>query len=405
MLKRLNFMNRQRTHYCLLLSVAFAACSPRLNVSKTVGEATQQTKVMLAEIPKAKGHSGQAVFPRTLENGNLKLITARDWTSGFFPGTLWLLHEYTGSPEWKAKAEAFTAKLESQKTYRGTHDLGFIFYCSYGNGYRLTGNEAYKAIMVEAAQSLVSRYNPRVGVIRSWDFGKDRWQYPVIIDNMMNLELLFAATRFTGDSTYYKIADRHATTTLRNHFRPDYSSYHVVDYDTLTGKAIKRMTFQGAADESAWARGQGWGLYGYTTCYRETKNPAYLQQAERIADFVLAHPNLPKDKVPYWDLAAPGIPAVPRDASAAALMASALYELSLYSNKRREYKAAADEILQSLTTAYRSPVGANKGFILLHSTGHKPHNSEVDVPLNYADYYYLEALLRRQKLREGKALF
>jgi uncharacterized protein YyaL (SSP411 family) len=216
---------------------------------------------------------------------------------------------------------------------------------------------------------------------------------------MMNLELLFAATRLTGDSSFYRIAVSHANTTMKNHFRPDYSSYHVIDYDTLTGNVVKRNTHQGYSDESAWSRGQAWALYGYTMCFRETRDPRYLELAEKIAAYILTHPNLPRDLVPYWDFNAPAIPDEPRDASAAAIMASALYELSTFSSSG-DYRKTADKILQNLTKDYRSEIGANKGFILLHSTGSKPANSEVDVPLNYADYYYVEALLRSRNLKE-----
>src|SRR5688572_33161744 len=193
---------------------------------------------------------------------------------------------------------------------------------------------------------------------------------------MMNLELLFAATRLSGDSSFYKIAVSHANTTMANHFRSDYSTYHVIDYDTLTGKVVKKNTHQGYADESAWSRGQAWGLYGYTMCYRFTKDLKYLEQAEKIATFMLNHPNMPKDLVPYWDYNAPNIPNEERDASAAAVLASGLYELSLYSKNSKYYKTTADKIIESLTNHYRSPVGDNKGFILLHSTGSRPSNSE-----------------------------
>jgi hypothetical protein len=219
------------------------------------------------------------------------------------------------------------------------------------------------------------------------------WQYPVIIDNMMNLELLFEATRLTGDSSFYRIAVSHANTTMTNHFRKDYSSWHVVEYDTVTSKVRRKMTWQGYSDSSAWARGQSWGLYGYTMCYRYTHDVRYLQQAEHIASFILHHPRLPADKVPYWDYDAPGNDQ-PRDASAAAVLASGLYELAQYSKMGRYYRTTADTILMNLTKYYRAPVGTNKGFILLHSTGQKPTNGEVDAPLCYADYYYLEALLR-----------
>jgi hypothetical protein len=360
---------------------------------------------MLAEIPKAQGNKTDLVSPRTLDSMQLKLVSSRDWTSGFFPGELWFLYEETKKNYWKTQAKNFTANIEKEKTNGGTHDMGFKIYCSFGQGYRLTKDAHYKDVIIQSAKTLSTRFNPKVGVIRSWDHHKEQWNYPVIIDNMMNLELLFEATKLSGDSLFYKIAVSHAKTTMKNHFRPDYSSYHVVDYDTATGGVRKKQTAQGYSDESAWARGQAWGLYGFTMCYRETKNKLFLDHAEHIASFILHHPNLPKDLVPYWDFNAPNIPNEPRDASAAAIMASALYELSTYSKNKNEYRKAADKIIESLTNYYRSGVGEHKGFILLHSTGTKPSNSEVDVPLIYADYYYLEALLRMKKLNEGKKLF
>lgn len=380
-------------------------------------DAEQQTRKMLVEIPTAKlnqsaaatgvtpGSEGlELVSPRTLDNGKLKLVSSKDWTSGFFPGQLWLLYEYTRKPEWKSAAEKFTANIEKEKTNGVTHDMGFKIYSSFGTGYRLTKDPRYKKVIIESARTLSTRFNPVTGVIKSWD-NRAKWKNPVIIDNMMNLELLFAATQLTRDSSFYKIAVSHANTTMKNHYRADYSSYHVVDYDSVKGNVVQKTTHQGYADGSAWARGQAWGLYGYTMCYRFTKDKKYLQQAEHIAAFMTQHKNFPKDLVPYYDYDDPAIPNVPRDASAAAVMASALYELSQYSSKKGQaYKALADQILASLTNNYRSPVGENKGFILLHSTGSKPSNSEVDVPINYADYYYLEALLRSKKLQEKKKL-
>lgn len=360
-------------------------------------DAEKQTQVMLQAVPAAKGDKTDLVSPRTIENGKLKLVASRDWTSGFFPGVLWLLYQYTGKQEWLTQARAFTANIEREKTNAGTHDMGFKIFCSFGTGYRLTHDARYKDIIVQSAKTLSTRFNPTIGCIRSWDHHKDVWGFPVIIDNMMNLELLFEATRFSGDSSFYKIAVSHANTTMKNHFRPDYSSYHVIDYDTATGAVVKKNTHQGYSHESAWSRGQAWGLYGYTLCYRYTKNPAYLQQAEHIAAFILNHPRLPKDLVPYYDFDGPDIPNAPRDASAAAVIASGLYELSSYSKNAKLYRNTADKIMTSLTQSYRSPIGENYGFLLLHSTGSKPANSEVDVPLNYADYYYLEALLRGRK--------
>jgi len=382
------------------------ALTQDVKLSTVFSDAEQQATLMLHEIPKAKKDKPELVSPRTLDStGNLKLVNSRDWTSGFFPGILWFLYEYTGNKEWKQQAESFTNNIEREKTNGGTHDMGFKVYCSFGTGYRLTKNQHYKEVIIESAKTLSTRFNDKAGVIRSWDHHKEQWAYPVIIDNMMNLELLFAASKLTGDSSFYKIAVTHANTTMKNHYRPDYSSYHVVDYDTATGQVKVKQTAQGYANESAWARGQSWGLYGYTMCYRFTKDKKYLQQAEHIASFILNHPNLPKDIVPYWDYNAPNIPNEPRDASAASIMTSALYELSVYSVNGKKYRETADKILQNLTNYYRSPAGECKGFILLHSTGSKPANSEVDVPLTYGDYYYLEALLRSKKLKEKKSLF
>jgi unsaturated chondroitin disaccharide hydrolase len=345
------------------------------------------------------------VSPRTLSaGGELMVVPARDWTSGFFPGYLWLLYQATGGARWLAAARDYTARLEPEKTNAGTHDMGFKLYCSFGTGYRLTQAAPYRAVLLEAARTLSTRFNPKVGAIRSWDHHRDKWGFPVIIDNMLNLELLFAATRLSGDSSFYKIAVAHANTTLQNHFRADYSSFHVVDYDSATGRVVKKTTHQGYADASAWARGQGWALYGYTLCYRETHNPAYLAQAEHVADFILHHPSLPKDLVPYWDFNDPAIPHAPRDASAGAIIASGLLELSTYSTHGATYRRQASQLLDNLAKSYLARPGTNDGFLLLHSTGHKPAHSEIDVPIIYADYYFMEALLRRQALAAGRPL-
>ncbi len=385
----------------LIQSVSFAQ---KPNIRKAFDHAAKQTSIMLLEIEKAKNvNKPELISPRTLDNGNLKIVASRDWTSGFFPGSLWYLSEYTGSKEWQEQAKKFTTEIEKEKTNGGTHDMGFKIYCSVGNAYRLTHDPHYKEVIIESAKTLATRFNPKTGVIRSWDHSGDKWVNPVIIDNMMNLELLFAATRLTGDSTFYKIAVSHANTTMKNHFRPDYSSYHVLDYDPETGAVLKKNTHQGYFDESAWARGQAWGLYGYAMCYRETKDPRYLKQSENIANFMLNHKNMPKDLVPYSDFDAPNIPNESRDASAAAVMASGLYELSTYSKKGRSFRKSADKAMHSLSTKYIAPLGEAKGFILLHSTGAAPSKSEVDVPLSYADYYYLEALLRKKNILENKA--
>jgi unsaturated chondroitin disaccharide hydrolase len=337
------------------------------------------------------------LYPRSSNpDGTLLSVESRDWTSGFFAGNLWQLYDYTRDGKLLKAAQRWSVGLEKEKDNRSTHDLGFMLYCSIGHGYRLTKDEHYKNVLLEGARTLATRFNKKTGCIRSWDHGT--WQFPVIIDNMMNLELLFWASKVSGDSSFYRVAVTHANTTLKNHFRPDNSSYHVVDYDTASGMAIKKMTHQGFSDESAWARGQAWGLYGFTVAYRETRDRKYLEQAEKIAAFYLSHPNLPADKVPYWDFNASGIPHEPRDASAAAIAASALLELAKYSERGKWYSDNAMAMLKTLSSpTYLATPGTNNNFILKHCVGHKPAEREIDVPLIYADYYFIEALLRISK--------
>jgi rhamnogalacturonyl hydrolase YesR len=375
------------------------------DVSAAFKFAGEQTSLLLTETEKAKAQAANVslVIPRALDkNGNLVLIPSSDWCSGFFPGELWYLYEHTKDSKWLKEAKIYTAYIEPEKNNTGTHDLGFEIYCSFGNGYRLTKDPKYKEVIIQAARSLTKRFNPKVGAIKSWDNLKVG-KYPVIIDNMMNLEMLFEATRLSGDSTFYKIAVIHANTTLKNHFRADNSSYHVINYDPETGKVVNKITNQGYANESAWARGQAWGLYGYTMCYRETKNKIYLQQAEKIAKFILNDPNMPKDLIPYWDYNVPDKANQSRDVSAASVTASALYELSTYSVNSKSYRATADVIVNNLT-AYRAKPGESKGFLLLHSTGNVPANGEIDVPIIYSDYYYLEALTRKQRLHDHQSV-
>lgn len=345
-------------------------------------------------------------MPRNFDpaTGKSETSNTKWWCSGFFPGTLWYIYEYTNDPAIKAIAEKRLGILEKEKYYTGNHDLGFMMYCSFGNAYRLTGNPTYKEAVMTAAASLATRYRPSIQSIQSWN-SNDKLKCPVIIDNMMNLELLYWVSDNGGENRFRDIAVNHANSTLQRHFRPDYSSYHVLDYDLATGQIIKKVTWQGAADSSAWARGQAWGLYGFTMMYRFSHNKAYLDQARHIASFLLHHPNLPADKVPYWDYNAAAIPNAPRDASSAAVMASALLELSRYVKRaeRKELVNAAQQMLVSLSSpAYRSAPGQNGGFLLMHSVGSLPHKSEVDVSLTYADYYFIEALLRYKKWYGGK---
>jgi hypothetical protein len=367
-----------------------AAADKALNsmIDKNFKGADAQYKLMMQLLPADQ-------FPKTFEHDSLKTSNSGWWCSGFYPGSLLYIYEQTKDTVLYNEAKRMLGLLAKEQFNTTTHDLGFMMYCSFGNALRLDSDEAYKQILINSARSLSTRFNSTVGCIRSWDSKPS--DFLVIIDNMMNLELLFWATKATGDSSFYKIAVTHANTTMENHFRPDHSSYHVLNYDPVTGAVQQKKTAQGAADNSAWARGQSWGLYGYTVMYRETKDKKYLDQANNIAHFILSNKHLPTDKIPYWDYDAPGIPNTLRDASAAAIMASALIELSGYSNAKdaKEYMAVAKTILQTLSNEkYKAAIGTNGGFILQHSVGNMPQRSEVDVPLTYADYYFLEAIKR-----------
>jgi hypothetical protein len=340
-------------------------------------------------------------LPRTFENGELVSVDATDWTSGFFPGALWYIYEYTRSPKWKRLALEFTRRTDAAGDLTNTHDLGFMLYCGHGNALRLSGGKEHRDILLKGAGNLCRRFNPATGCIRSWDFGEARWKFPVIIDNMMNLELLMWAFRETGEQWYRDIAVSHAHRTRAHHFRQDGSCYHVVDYDPESGRPLLKETYQGYANESAWARGQAWALYGYTMMYRETRNPVYLARAQGVARFICTHPRLPGDKVPLWDFDTPAAGGAPRDSSAAAIMASALIELSGYSAPAQasHYVQIARAQLRALSSAeYRAAVGENGGFILKQATGFYNHNQEINAPLNYGDYYFLEALLRLDRL-------
>jgi hypothetical protein len=387
---------------CLLLialaMTAQAQKSDKKRMRKLIKEnisfAVSQYKLLPQNVP-------AGMVPRTYDAKTNKVVTTDmgAWTSGFYSSTLWYLYENTRDKQIRAEAEKRLGDLEKEKYSTYDHDLGFKMYCSFGNAFRLTNNPHYKDVIFESAKSLATRYRPIIQSLQSWN-SSENLKCPVIIDNMMNLELLEWSTLMGSDSKFREIAINHANTTLSNHFRPDGSSYHALDYDLSTGNIIKKVTVQGAADSSAWARGQAWGLYGFVMMHRFEKNEAYLNQARKIASFLLDHPNLPQDKIPYWDFNAPGIPDAFRDASAGAIIASALLELGQFTSgeEKQKYVSAAEKILQSLSSAaYRAAPGTNGGFLLKHSVGSLPHNSEIDVPIVYADYYFIEALTRYKK--------
>jgi rhamnogalacturonyl hydrolase YesR len=351
-------------------------------------------------------NSGKVLNPVTLKkDGSVSYCPYSDWRSGFFPGTVWYLYELTADKTLLPIAIKYTEAIEEAKKLFWHHDIGFIIETGFGNALRLTDDKRYEEVIIEAAQTLSTRFREKPGVIQSWNVDRGwqserDWQCPVIIDNLMNLELLFHATKLTGDSTFHKIAKSHADRTMQEHFRPDGSCYHVIDYDLSTGEVRNRHTAQGYAHESAWSRGQAWAIYGYTICYRETGDRNYLNAAVKTFNFMKDHPRMPEDLIPYWDMDAPEIPNELRDVSAASCIASALYELSTMDiDSAASYKIYADKIMTSLSSpAYRAKLGENGHFLLMHSVGSIPHNAEIDVPLNYADYYFMEALKRKRDI-------
>jgi len=333
-------------------------------------------------------------FPRSYSQDGLRMVNASDWTSGFFPGTLWYLYEFTGKDNWKAHAENWTAKLEEQKYNFTTHDIGFMMYCSYGNGYRLTGSNEYKQILLTSANTLTLRYNPMCRTIKSWGNGNNK--HTVIIDNMMNLELLFWATENGSSKIPYDIAVAHANTTMENHFRDDYSSYHVLSYDPENGNVMSKRTFQGYADNSAWARGQSWAIYGYMLSFRETGDEKYLNQAQKCADYYLSH--LPDDYIPYWDFMVKVNEKTSKESSAAAITASALLQLSMLPEctEREKYFQYAEKMLMNLLSEQYCSDDYEKDnlFVIKHSNGNVKQHDDYNAGINYTDYYLLEALLK-----------
>ena len=385
--------------FCLLAFIAGDAAAQRI-VRKSFARAERQTALLDSLL------TSPDLFPASWNtDGTIKTNSARGWISGFFPANIWFLYEYTRDPKWLDMARRRTAPLDTLRRYTKTHDLGFMVGCPCAAAYRLTGEEAYRQLLIDASDALLTRFSPAVGLIRSWDNKNgDPNPYRVIIDNMMNLEMLFTVSKLTGDKRSYDIAVCHADNTLKNHFRPDNSCFHIVCYDAETGHVTGQRGGQGYSAASAWSRGQSWALYGFTMCYRETGDPRYLDRAVKCAEYFINHPRLPEDLVPYWDYDAPGIPDEPRDASAAAITASALLELAKYApGKEKSYYGTARKILTSLASdRYLIPAGKKCGFLIDHSVGSKPSGSQVDVPIIYDDYYFLEALLRLKNYKTQK---
>lgn len=392
-----------------LICSVLVLCSgkPVWNVDPSLKYCAMQAEKTLALVPK---DNDTLNIPRSISNGSTqwRFVGYKDWTSGFWPGILWYVYEFNHSGQIKAAADKFSRELtplSQQPAY--DHDLGFQIFNCFGHGYRLTQNPAYKKIILATADTLATLYNPKVGTILSWPrmVQAKGWPHNTIIDNMINLEMLFWAAKNGGSKNLYDIAIKHAETTMNNHFRPDFTSYHVVVYDTITGQKLQGMTHQGYSDNSMWARGQSWAIYGFTMVYRETKDPRFLGFAQKVSDVYLK--NLPTDLIPYWDFNDPALPNAPRDASAACVTASALLELSGFVKdkaKAQMYRSKAEKMLQELSTEKYMGKDKNSAF-LLHSTGHKPNGGEIDASIIYADYYYIEALLRLKKLKAGKNIY
>ena len=394
----------------LAVVLGFCTCahqpSGTLDVNKALDYCAKQTQRTLTELKTDSGID-YTMMPRNImadeQHWNCRKATKEEWCAGFWPGVLWYDYEYTKDKQVLEEAENFTHSLKFLSHIPAyDHDLGFLVFCSYGNGYRLTKNPAYKQVILDTADTLATLFNPIVGTILSWprEVEPRNWPHNTIMDNMINLEMLFWTAKNGGNPYLYDIAVSHADKTMKSQFRPDYTSYHVAVYDTITGNLIKGVTHQGYADSTMWARGQAWAIYGYTVVYRETKDPKYLDFVQKVTDVYLDR--LPEDKVPYWDFDDPSIPDAPRDASAGAVVASALLELSTYlpNGTGKRYKDAAIEMLTSLSSdSYQS--GESKPSFLLHSVGHWPNHSEIDASIIYADYYYIEALLRLKRLQEG----
>ena len=382
--------------FFLVLILGNINCQAQYNIDNSITNKQLNNRfVKLLEYP-----IDSLGFPRSMsvKTGVIKKVPSKDWTSGFYVGTLWQLYTLTGDIKYKEYASKWNSFLEKEKFNNRTHDMGFKIYCSFGKGFQINKSEYYKKIIIKSAQTLCTRFNKKIGSIKSWDHNEDKWDFPVIIDNMMNLELLFEASKLTGDDAYKQIAIKHANTTLKNHFRKDNSCFHVIGYDTLSGKVKSKNTHQGYSDSSSWARGQSWAVYGFTMAYRYTKDKAYLKQAEATAKFFINHQNMPEDGISYWDYNYPNIPNTTRDASAAAVMASALLELYSFT-KNEAYLNYSNKVINSLSSdKYLLSKSVEAPFVLDHSTGDWSKKAELDEPIVYADYYFLEAIIRKKAL-------
>ncbi len=396
----------KKLYVCMILCCLFACGQqvPTLDTEQQLDYCEQQVNRALAALQ----DSDFSMEPRNILSGdtawNCRKACAEEWCSGFWPGILWMDYSVTKDEKVRKAAEGYTDVLSflgSKPAY--DHDLGFLVITSFLKGYEQTGSEQYKQIILNAADTLATLYNNKVGTILSWPrHVKDYGGHNTIMDNMINLELLFWAAENGSNKQLKDIAIHHADTTMRYHFREDGSCYHVAVYDTLTGEFIKGVTHQGYADSSMWARGQSWAIYGYTMVYRFTHEQRFLDFAQKVTDIYLKRlQETSDDWVPLWDMDDPRGLEAPKDASAACVVASALLELSQYVDKEKgkAYYEDAVKMLTDLSSEKYQSREKNVSF-LMHSTGHHPAGSEIDASIIYADYYYLEALLRLRDIKK-----
>ncbi|GAF05075.1 glycoside hydrolase family 88 protein [Saccharicrinis fermentans] len=404
-MKNIDLRNKRRfllkaSFIITLMLIVFACTSKKdqakLDIDKMLDYCVAKTKATKATLTEADS------LPRNIYSNQIQWnkVGIHDWCSGFWPGVLWYAYEASGDTSLFAGAQIFTAPLKGVLDVPvDNHDLGFMLYCSMGNGYRLSKSDDYKNFLLLTADSLATLYNPKVGTILSWPVMREKmnWPHNTIIDNMINLELLFWASKNGGDQSLYNMAVKHAETCMNTLIRPDYTTYHVAVFDTTNGHFIKGVTHQGYADDSQWARGQGWSIYGYSMVYRETKDQKFLDTAIKLADKFIEM--IPEDTIPYWDYNDPAIPNAPKDASAAAIIASGLLELQSFVSDEQvkaKYAKTAIDLLTALSSDKYLSKAKNQSF-LMHSTGHWPAKSEIDASIIYADYYYIEALLRAKQ--------
>lgn len=371
-------------------------------VDDALNFAQKQLKRTIAEL-----NNDSTKFPHAVradKDSSWITTSSSAWGCGYFPGMMWYMYEITGDEFWKKNANRWTLGVEKEKYNKGAQDLGFMITSSFGNAYRLTKNKHYGEVLLETGEHFANRYNSVVGCTRSWGPNEDNKQFQVIIDNMVGTELLFTGAKIGGKKDWFDMAIKHAEKTMKNHLRSDGSTYHVVNYDPVTGVVIGKRSAQGYALESRWARGQAWAIHGFTTTARETSEGRFLQTAQKVADYFIN--NLPENYIPYWDFHAPNIPDEKRDTSAASIAASGLFELSTLvedDKAKQKYFDSACKILNSLCSPPYLSEGTDTPAILLEmiETRYDARDPSVKLSCIWGDYFFVEAIVRYQKIRQN----